>query len=69
MDGYNPGSLCVGHNTRATVTVQSEALLSKTYLQVQGKGSKDPGEHDDFRGQFNAIQGHHRIGPREQGIL
>ena len=67
--GYNPGSLCVGNNKRASVTFQSEALISKTYPQVQGKGSKDTGKHDDFRNQFNAILEHHRRGLREQVIL
>ena len=48
MDGYNPGPLHVGHNMRASVAVQPEAPVGASYLQVQGKGFKDPGEHDDF---------------------
>ena len=66
MDGYNPGLLHVGHDTRASVKTQSEASLGKTYLQVLGRHSKDPGEHDDFRGQFSAIQGTIELG---QGFL
>ena len=66
---YNPGPLHIGHNTRASATIQSEAPLIKPTQQVWGKSAKDPGEHDDYTGQLNAIWGHHRVGPREQGIL
>ena len=55
MDGYNPGPLHVGNNTRASATIQSEAYISNTYQIVQGKSTKGPGEHDGFRGQLNAI--------------
>ena len=55
MDGYNLGPLCVGHNIRASVAVQPEAPVSEIHSQVIGKGSKDPGEHDDLRRQNCAI--------------
>ena len=34
IDGYNPGPLHAGHNTRVSVTIQSEAPFDKTYPQV-----------------------------------
>ena len=34
MDGCNSGSLHVGHNPRASVTIQSEAPLGNTHLHV-----------------------------------
>ena len=69
IDEYNPGSLCVGHYTRESATIQIEVPLVKTYQQVWGKSTKDSGEDDDLRCQLNTIWGHHRVGPREQGIL
>ena len=69
MDGYNPGPLHIGHNTRASATLQLETPLDKTLQQVWGKYTKDPEEHDGFRGQLNVIWGHTRVGPREWGIL
>ena len=69
MDGYNQRPLCVGHNTKAFVIFHSEAPFNETYPHVWGESSKDPGWHDVLRGQINAIQGHHRCGPRKHGIL
>ena len=40
MDGYNPGPLCVGHNTRASVTIQSEAPLIKPTSKSEVKVPK-----------------------------
>ena len=39
MGGYNPGSLHVGYNTRASLAIQPEIPFSQTYSQVW---SKDP---------------------------
>ena len=63
MDGYNPKPLHLEHNTRLSVAVQPEAPFNETYPQAQDKSFTDPGEHDDFRGQINAIQGTRVDGP------
>ena len=69
MDGYNPELLHVGHNTRASVSIQSEAPLVKSYLQSVVRVPKTQESMMTSEVMFNTILGHHRVGPREQGIV
>ena len=55
MDGYNPELLYVGHNTKASVSMQSEAPLDKSYLQSVVRVSKTRESMMTSEVMFNAI--------------
>ena len=67
--GITQDPLHFGNSPGESVIVQSEAPSGEAYQQVQGKDSKESGEHDGFRSQISVVWGHHRCWPREQWIF
>ena len=69
MDRYQPKTLYIGHGTKASITLQSQASNHKTIAQTWGKNSKSSRSHGVLRIQHSAIQKDNEPGNRDQRVL